>query len=287
MSNLQESIRYKNRLAKQATFDAFIFKLSGGFNRSSDSISTGVVGLLKHNINKYIYGRTTTGSGPNGTLTKKEALIANLVATVRENMFQRLMANNDMSVLKNGTDSFFNLLTAGIDQRWFTMSNLRHGIAKMGSNILSSLFSYQSNKAANMTQGLMHYNGVTKPTNELYKNLTAGRAYRIFSQIGLCKLELIDYTSKAAITESVYDNYRLVWIGGKVGIYNLQEVIRIAADNGTSGKDAYKIWSKSTCTLRDLYSFDKKTGVVKLTGKVATAWQYNINTNGKMELKDS
>lgn len=258
-AHLQESFRFKARMKKQAIFDAFVFKMSGGYSRSSDSISNNTVSLLQHNIHKFLYGRTVTGSGVNETLKPNERVLSKLTNSLRGLLFNRLMVNNDMSVFKNGTDSFCNLLTAGIDQRFYSLSNLRHALFNLGKNIISAFFSISNFRAYNTTQGLMHLNGLVKPPANYYKDLGKNKVTRILSNFaGTFKLELIDYTSKALITESVYDNYRLIKLNGKLGFYNLQEVLR-ASKNGS--EDAYKQWSRNyKCTLRDAYKFDKEEG---------------------------
>ena len=65
---LTESIKYKYRQKLSPLMEAFKFELQGGFNESSNAQFR----VAASEIDRGIYGRTITGSGPGGRLTSGE-----------------------------------------------------------------------------------------------------------------------------------------------------------------------------------------------------------------------
>jgi len=106
----QEAIRYKFRKERRSTMEAYKFMLSGGFSRTGDAMTSDQSELLVSEINRAIYGRTTTGSGAYGRITPSEMKYAKASKIMRGIMHKKLMSHNWLSVLKNSWDSFWNTI---------------------------------------------------------------------------------------------------------------------------------------------------------------------------------
>ena len=80
------------------------------------------------------------------------------------------------------------------------------------------------------------------------------------------EFEAVDYTSKALITEAVYDSYRLIWnpITAQYQYMNENEA-EYAYMQAGGRESGYKAWNNArNNTLRDAYKYDSKTGIVSL-----------------------
>lgn len=265
---LTESIKYKYRQKLSPLMEAFKFELQGGFNESSNAQFR----VAASEIDRGIYGRTITGSGPGGRLTSGEQLYAKLSKNARSVLHKRLMGHNWLSVLKNGYDSFCNMIQQIFMGKYFKSRSILNAIEKMGSNIFPAMISWNRSRAMNMTQALMQMNGVSGNVHEKYKNQNQWWFRRALSKIGSLEFEGVDYSYKALITETVYDTFRLVYnpVTDSYEYMNPEECELAYLATGGSRLDGYNAWSASKDTLRKAYKFNKKTGIAELRDKIET-----------------
>lgn len=78
------------------------------------------------------------------------------------------------------------------------------------------------------------------------------------------EFEAIDYTSKAIITESVLDAYRLMYNPKTQKVEFLNESEAEMAYYSKDRKKGWEKWANSKVTLRNMYRFNKKIGVAEL-----------------------
>lgn len=269
----KESVKYKYRAKLEPVVEAFFFKLTGGFSgQSSDALTSDQADLLRDEINKRIYGRDVIGSGENGRLTAQEQKYAKRSQIFRSILHKRLMSHNWRSVLKNGFDSFCNMLASVYTGKYIRACNFANAIVKLfydkeNSNvtILTQLFGINRSKATNATQGFMHYFGTGPSQHERYENQNKWWVTRFLSQkVPTLEFEAVDYTSKALITESVLDAYRLMYnpITRRHEFLNESEAEQ--AYSKTDRKRGWEMWKASSITLRQMYRFNKKLGVIEL-----------------------
>jgi hypothetical protein len=117
IDSYEESLRYKYRMKMEPVMQALHFQLSGKFAIASDAGSKHQAQLLKNEMDRALYGRELTGSGEGGRITQAEAKMVKLSKLFRSALHKRLMSHNWNSVLKNGWDSFCNLLTAAYNTK--------------------------------------------------------------------------------------------------------------------------------------------------------------------------
>lgn len=265
-----ESLRFKYRSKLEPVMEAVYFKLSGGFEKSSDAGSRSQAQSLRGEMSRALYGRSLTGSGEGGRITESDARIAKLSKTFRSALHKRLMSHNWLSVLKNGYDSFCNLLTAAYTGKLILTQNLINGILHLfidlnNSNLslFTQLGGINRSKATNMTQALMQLNGVNSTIHERFKDQNKWYIRRLLDKSSTIEFEFVDYTSKAILTEAVYDSYRLIFnpVTQKYEFMNENQA-EYAYETRKAGWEA---WNKAKkYTLRNCYKQNEKTGVAEL-----------------------
>ena len=261
-----ESLRFKYRSQLEPVMEAMYFKLTGGYDRSSDAGSNAQAEIVRSEMSRALYGRNMTGFGQNGRITEEDALLAKWSKGFRSLLHKRLMSHNWLSVLKNGYDSFCNLLTAAYTGKQILTQNFFNGLGKLifdtqnkQFTLGNQLLGLNRSKAVNMTQALMQLNGVNSSVSERFSGQNKSYLRRMLSKSATLEFEFVDYTAKAIITESVYDSYRLMWnpATGKYEFLNENQA-EYAYENRKAGYNAWN--AASSYTLRNCYYQDKNAG---------------------------
>lgn len=279
-----ESLRFKYRSQLEPVMEAMYFKLCGGYDRSSDSGSNSQAQIVRSEISRAIYGRNMTGFDENGRMSQDDVRLAKWSKGFRSLMHKRLMSHNWLSVLKNGYDSFCNLLTAAYTGKYILTQNLIRAIGKLiydwhedSFTIMHQLSGINRSTATNMTQALMQLNGVNNSIQERFKDQNKWYIRRFLQKSATLEFEFVDYTAKSIITESVYDAYRLVFNPTTNRYEFLNE--NQAEYAYPNRKDGYSAWNNAkNCTLRDCYYQDKENGgVAKLKDTIVAPNGQKLN----------
>ena len=280
-----ESLRFKYRSQLEPVMEAMYFKLTGGYERSSDAGSNAQAEVVRGEMSRALYGRDVTGFGENGRITQEDALLAKWSKGFRSLLHKRLMSHNWLSVLKNAYDSFCNLLTAAYTGKYILTQNFLNAIGKLcfdwknkNFTMATQLFGMNRSRATNMTQALMQLNGVSSSVSERFRGQNKLYLRRMLSKSSTLEFEFVDYTSKSIITESVYDSYRLMWnpATNKYEFLNENQA-EYAYENRKAG---YTAWNDAkNYTLRSCYYQDKATGVAKMKDTVTIK-----DKNGKIQV---
>ena len=116
-------------------------------------------------MSKILYGRSYTGSGKNGRISKSERNVAKLSKAFRSILHTRLMSHNWLSVLKNAWDSLCNLCQAALTAKHILTRNIvkaitylfydpkANGLARFA--LAAQIFGINRSVATNLTQALM------------------------------------------------------------------------------------------------------------------------------------
>lgn len=273
-----ESLRYKYRMRMVPVMEALLFRLNGGEESSPDQGVRHQADLLRSEMNRALYGRDVTGSDVNGRISASEAHIAKVSKLFRSALHKRLMSHNWLSVLKNGLDSFCNLLTQAFMGKYIMTQNIIYGISRLlwdgtGTrvNCINQVIGITRSKATNMTQALMQLNGIQSGIHERFSKQNKWAIRRLLDDFSHIEFESIDYTVKAVVTEAVYDSYRLIWNPNTQQYQymneNQAEYAYMAA--GESREAGYRVWNQAfKCTLRSAYKYDERTGTLSFSNTV-------------------
>lgn len=255
---LEESLKYQERQELAPLMEAFYFKATGGY--SSDYFSESQASSIREEINRTIYGRTTTGFGPGGRMTDADLKYAKASKTMRSLLHKRLMSHNWRSVIKNGYDSFCNLLTAAFVGKYILARNLIFALGKLFLNSPTQIIGMNRSKATNMTQALMQLNALQNNISQRYKGQHKAWLTRVAENFSTIEFEFVDYTTKALITESVYNAHRFMYnpVSDKYEFLNESEAEFAYSSSGRSMEEGYENWKNSKITLREMYTQNKK-----------------------------
>lgn len=260
LNTYYESVRYKYRSKNQYKFQAFLFALSGGYSKAPGSPVSTQFDILESEMAKWIYGMGIKGSGRGGRFLPGEVGFAVLSKRIRGMLHTHLMGINLLSMAVNGCDSFLNTFAEGMSGRYYNIQSLMNGIGKMAQNILS-FTSWNTPYATSFTQSLIQKNDLDKQDPERFKDLNKSGFRRGWDSTTEAMYEFIDYSSKAAITEAIYDNYRLIEnpFTGYVEFMNHNQAIRVYEQAGKTQLDGHYAWKKARKrTLRSMYYFKRK-----------------------------
>lgn len=254
---VNEALRYNHRVRLAPEMALFMYGLPEGSQKNA----------AQKDIEKFIYGRMNRGFGVNGRLSQKDQLAYQATLRIRQLTHQNLMGHSWRSVLKNGWDSFCNILQTFFVGKYVLNQNLFQAIKFVASNMFTVGFGANRSKAVNMTQALMQLNGISGSIHDKFKDQNKWWIRRTLNKLPTIEYEFVDYTAKAIITEAVYDTYRYVKnpLTGTYEFMNSQECENAySVIPGTGREIGYKNWSKAKITLRDAYQYDKKTGLAEL-----------------------
>lgn len=270
----QESLKYKYRSEIAPLMEAIHFSLTGGY--SGKQMSQSQSNAVRDEIQRAIYGRTTTGFGTGGRMDSTDEWLASLSKATRSVLHKRLMSHNWASVIKNGLDSFCNLLTAAFVGKYVLTRNVIKGIFRLFQEAPSQLVGMNRSKATNMTQALMQFNGVQGTVHERYSGQHKYSLTRLVEGFGSIEYNFVDYTTKAIITEAVYDNTRWMFNPNKnrYEFLNEQEAELAYVSAGRRREDGYKEWLDSKITIRDMYE-QHESGALKLKDGDFEYFDYN------------
>lgn len=272
-----ESLRYKYRSRLVPVMEALLFTVSGGAENAADAGSSAQANMLRSEMSRALYGRETTGSGQNGRISPSEAHLVKVSKIFRSALHKRLMSHNFLSVLKNGFDSFCNLCSQVFMAKYIMTQNIIRALGRLiycgdGSRVtlFSQIVGLTRSKATNMTTALMQLNGIHKTVHERFEGQNKWALRRLAEMAPTIEFEAVDYTSKALITEAVYDSYRLMWNPVTAQYQYMNENEAEYAYMQAGGREAgYKAWNNAkNNTLRDAYKYDSKTGTVSLKDTV-------------------
>lgn len=279
-----ESLKYKYRTKAAPMMEALYFQLTGGYGNPQQSTSQSEI--VRGEIQRAIYGKDVTGFGHNGNLTKDDLKYAKYSKMFRSALHSRLMSHNWNSVFKNGWDSFCNLLQATFTGKYIMTRNVIKALGRLfwdpsskNPQLFTQIIGMNRSKATNMTQALMQLNGLQSDIHTRYKDQNKYSLTRLLEGSGSLEFEFVDYTTKAIITEAVYDAYRLVYNPVTHKYQFLNEVECETAYLTTESKsreEGYKVWCNSKVTLRDAYKHDKKTGLADFVDELQ---YYDANQN--------
>ena len=268
-----ESLRYKYRSRLVPVMEALLFTVSGGAENAADAGSSAQANMLRSEMSRALYGREITGSGQNGRISPSEAHLVKASKIFRSALHKRLMSHNFLSVLKNGFDSFCNLCSQVFMAKYIMTQNIVIALGRLiydgdGSRVplFSQIVGLTRSKATNMTTALMQLNGIHKTVHERFEGQNKWAFRRLVEMSPTIEFEAVDYTSKALITEAVYDSYRLIWnpITAQYQYMNENEA-EYAYMQAGGRESGYKAWNNArNNTLRDAYKYDSKTGIVSL-----------------------
>lgn len=269
---LVESVKYKYRKKLIPILELLKYQAFGGDTATPDAAATDIAQMIQNEISSGLYGRSVTGFGKNGRLTKQDQGWAKLTMWMRSVLHQRLMGGNPMSLVKNGNDSTQSLISEILSGKYIVGRNLgnplniaRFIFHKFPSYLFGTL-GVQSTKAVTKSQGLMRMLGISDSFHERYENTNQYRARRIASNAISMAPQAVDYSSKLALTEYVFDSYRLVWnpMSGKYEFLNHNDCERVYAEKDLDGSVRGRtVWENAKVTLRDAYTHDYVLGYTK------------------------
>lgn len=294
-----ESLKYKIRKQYAPVMELLHFQLTGGYTASSDAASRHQADVLRHEMSKILYGRSYTGSGKNGRISKSERNVAKLSKAFRSILHTRLMSHNWLSVLKNAWDSLCNLCQAALTAKHILTRNIvkaimylfydpkANGLARFA--LAAQIGGINRSVATNLTQALMQLNGIQSNVHDRFKDQNKWAVRRMLGKTASIEFEGIDYTSKAIITNSVYDAYRLMYNPntGEFEFLNEEEAERAYMAHGsTNGRnDGYDAWvSAGDFSLRNMYKQDEYGNAVLKEYVDVAAPAIDLNTGKQVQI---
>lgn len=250
----------------EPVMDAFLFNMKGGFAAGANAQQTDQSERLETYIDMYIHGRMRKGFATNAKMSKQELRMAKLSEALMSRTHSKLMGHNWRTVLKNATDSFWNLTKEIFGGKYFTVQDafLADGLM-FRECINGTLGNLGRGNTKSILAGLMQYNGVEGSIKESFEGQRNSWLRRVLGKhLNMGEYTLVDYTFKGNITAMVYYHHRLVQNPntGQQEFMNREQVVYNYIKSGKTEKEALKTWSNAEKHLLDAYELNKNGNII-------------------------